>query len=267
MPLPQWRRVNSETRLIFKTIDQKIEQRCLGSIDDVMVWCASLSGAKSASLPRVRELEHRLSDEMARRTLDTPFEPRTPIEWMLVNSVTQRLTDFLATPDLNFKDQVCALHAELVGATLGIRKTEIRSTPDLNGTYVVFPSPSVVENQLDALSTSLRQNIDHSASFTAAASMAAICNIHPFSDANGRVSRLIFNGFLRRAGYQFYVPLHEIGRISRGGFLIALRLAQYRQDWLALGRFLLNAVEFTQALASWRGPARPLDPAGEASRP
>jgi len=81
--------------------------------------------------------------------------------------------------------------------------------------------------------------------------MTALCNVHPFGDGNGRVSRLVFNALLRGPDDEGpYIPLHELGRVSRAGFLIAMRLAQYRNEWGMLASFLLEAVLFVGMLSA-----------------
>jgi len=79
--------------------------------------------------------------------------------------------------------------------------------------------------------------------------MTSLCNLHPFADGNGRLSRIVFNALLTTDGVRTpYVPLYELGRVSRGGFLIASRLAQYRGDWSALASFLTAAADIMAAM-------------------
>ena len=91
----------------------------------------------------------------------------------------------------------------------------------------------------------------------AAVAFALLLNCHPFTD--GRTARLLFNHLLHRGGMpaDVYLPLHEIGRRSQGGYEIALRIAELRGDWEPFLRWLLDAIRCCRDLASTTGASAP----------
>ena len=60
---------------------------------------------------------------------------------------------------------------------------------------------------------------------------AGIANAHPLPDGNGRAARLMANAVLQQPdGPVRFLPLYEIGILSRGGLLLRLREGGYGKD-------------------------------------
>lgn len=90
--------------------------------------------------------------------------------------------------------------------------------------------------------------------------------IHPFSDGNGRVGRMLLSLMLAAEGH-VPVPLSRVLEADRSGYYDALRLAQQRRDFVPLTLLMCAAIEAgarqAEALdnrlsalpAVWRDPA------------
>lgn len=54
--------------------------------------------------------------------------------------------------------------------------------------------------------------------------------LHPFSDGNGRVMRILTNLTLERSPTT-YIPFSELNVLSRGGYGIRCRIAAFSNNW------------------------------------
>lgn len=74
--------------------------------------------------------------------------------------------------------------------------------------------------------------------------LAALLNMHPFKDGNGRVARMMFNVVCWRAGMPdtLYLPLKEMFLLSKGGFEIRLRQLEINNDWNGLLDYICNVI-------------------------
>jgi hypothetical protein len=88
----------------------------------------------------------------------------------------------------------------------------------------------------------------------AAAALLLVVNAHLLPDGNGRAGRVLANFYLQLSGMpgDAYIPFYEIGRISRGGYEIALRRAELHGVWDDLICFFCAAIRSsTTASKRW----------------
>jgi Fic family protein len=74
--------------------------------------------------------------------------------------------------------------------------------------------------------------------------------MHPFTDGNGRTSRVVFNALLRRGGMleNHYLPIKEINYLTRGGHEVRLRYTVATGDWKEMLEYFVNAAELYRML-------------------
>jgi Fic family protein len=126
----------------------------------------------------------------------------------------------------------------------GVRGGPVRSLSDDEGRCVVYPPPQVLARGLEELAEAISAGFERQPGLTSIYAMVVICALHPFRNGNGRVSRVWFNWLLARAsGKQVYIPLYELGEISDGGWLLALRRAQLHNEWFVIIRYVLTCLQ------------------------
>lgn len=134
--------------------------------------------------------------------------------------------------------------ASLVAGISDFRTIQVGTTADKFGNKVVFPHQNTIFIRLESLFLSCRQNYLVDPAFAAVALLCGIQNIHPFTDGNGRVSRILYNWVLKGGSESScYVPIYEAAALSSSGFLIRMRQAQYQGNYEPILRFLLYVTE------------------------
>ncbi|WP_202594169.1 Fic family protein [Frateuria defendens] len=111
--------------------------------------------------------------------------------------------------------------------------------PMEGGACVRYPSHDLIEQQVTRIGTFWVRHYQRARAAAGVVAMTALMNLHPFADGNGRVGRMLFHWTLRSPALAAaYLPLHELGQLSRGGYLIRLRQAQYHGTWEPLFTYL-----------------------------
>ena len=130
------------------------------------------------------------------------------------------------------------------------RRIVARSQPEIAGIYsphprriagsaVVFPNPMKIPQLMQEFGIWLQAlNASPAGSFEAHFRLSAI---HPFSDGNGRTSRLLMNLLLLRGGY---VPI-TVRPEDRKAYLDALEHASLRHDVIPFQTFLHDRLDET----------------------
>ena len=118
----------------------------------------------------------------------------------------------------------------------------------IQGANVVFPAPLQVPPLMEAFGAWLREQV--AGPEAAIEAHYRLVSIHPFSDGNGRTSRLLMNLMLRRAGY----PPLLIDVDHRRTYLDALERRQTADDSHPYVRFM--AERLAASLDDYIGTAR-----------
>ena len=113
----------------------------------------------------------------------------------------------------------------------GLREAQWVASEGDGKVRFIYPDPSSVKDALTNLYEFISLD-DNPALFRATAALVAILSIHPFSDGNGRVARLLFNILWPPFfGTDTFIPLYEIANASQGGFIVRARKAQLFNEW------------------------------------
>ncbi|HEY0312314.1 MAG TPA: Fic family protein [Allosphingosinicella sp.] len=136
-----------------------------------------------------------------------------------------------------------ALQSASLQAEAAFRTKPIESHADALGRRSAFVDPLTISKFIERLAESLRPLWVEAPAFAAAAAMTVAAAIHPFMNGNGRMSRILFNQMLQESGLtRSYLPLYEIGLVTGGAWLLALRRAQQQGDWEHMMRYLAQSV-------------------------
>jgi hypothetical protein len=140
-------------------------------------------------------------------------------------------------------------HGALTNVPPGFRRGEVETMRDQSGSFVRFVPESHVPAALEQLRTFVCGYSQRNPAMVAAVLLNGICQIHPFADGNGRVSRVIFNWFMAKSsGVVRYLPLYEIARASSGSFIVKLNRARFQKDWTPLLRYLVGCARLANKL-------------------
>lgn len=125
-----------------------------------------------------------------------------------------------------------------------LRDRDRCASPDRFGRYVTYPAPALIGAQLQRIVERVCEPDPRPRSFDLALLLVAITNCHPFIDGNGRLARILGNGLLNDSATvpRLYLPLREIARLARGGYVLRVRLVETQGDWVPLARLLRAAM-------------------------
>jgi len=202
-------------------------------------------------------LRHELSAHFVALNRAKPDRHRSPAEAAaLANWARDSDGLGLASPSA-FRARLAELNLCVTDGVGGWRSCPIHLDGDKAGHEVFFPPLSAIPAQLEKLRRFLAMGDAPPAIFSAAVAKALLLNCHPFTDGNGRVSRILLNHILRQSGMpaEVYLPFYEIARRSLGGYEIALRQAEIRGEWEPFLRFMLAAIQCHRCIASAHDPS------------
>jgi hypothetical protein len=154
-------------------------------------------------------------------------------------------------------DQLAALHAALMkdlpgserSGRLRIAEMRIRSPFDGRMTTIAVPD-SGVDEALQAFVTSYDAALwrDVHPVIRAAAAHTALVKLHPYSDGNGRMARLLLHGLLLESCIPA-LPLEAILAWNRAAYLSYVERAVTKGELLAFVQYLIKACEQAILLA------------------
>lgn len=126
----------------------------------------------------------------------------------------------------------------VVGSTLKSEAGRYSQYPRrIAGSQVIFPNPVKIPTLMEAFGQWLSQSLDSPE--TALEAHLRLVSIHPFSDGNGRTTRLLMNLILMRAGYPPLVIRPE----DRPDYLDALEAFQLKEEREHYNSFMLGRLE------------------------
>jgi hypothetical protein len=177
-------------------------------------------------------LAHEFSHLMPPQSFPTGTPERSIQESRILSDLDlPRPSRILSEGYSSFRDILLGF-ALRAGQQTAFRTRDIGTVSDNFGRRVIYPGPDLIDQQIQKIYLFIIHHLVFSFSFTAIVAHNALVNIHPFMNANGRVGRLVFNWLMSEHVHsEIYYPLYEIAAISKGGMLIRMRQAQYRNQW------------------------------------
>jgi hypothetical protein len=174
-------------------------------------------------------------------------------EWRILRWAWHRLRDSLDQRDgAGFRDVLIGI-AKRAGGGEGLRREEVRTCPDAAGRVVVFPHWQTIPDRLEALFRLLVADTPSAPGLDAVLALVWISHCHPFTDGNGRTSRIIFSALLQRHHDRpaFYLPIFELAALSRGLFIMSVRSAEIHGRWADLLSALARMMAYWSARVGW----------------
>lgn len=130
-----------------------------------------------------------------------------------------------------FRSLVLSIAAEL-RLPREFRHVAVKTRADARGTSVIYPAHTTVIPQLEVLFGFVCKFHRDYRHLCAVAMAVGISHIHPLSDGNGRLSRLLYNWLaFQRVGIEFYLPVYECSLLSDGGYILRKRMARKARGW------------------------------------
>jgi len=154
-----------------------------------------------------------------------------------------------------FTDFILKLHQEVTGGSIQniLRVQDVRTKPDIDGKFIIYPSATYIEEDLSSLRQLLLMLSDERPFVAFLAAYLFLLNIHPFVDGNGRVARSLANTLLLRAfGRNVWIPIKELASISRRSLLLSTREAHLFSTWAPASKFMGTSVFLLSHIATNR---------------
>lgn len=187
------------------------------------------------------DLVHELSDYLAPAATDVFVDGRSLAEYQLMLTLPpiRSLKEFST-----FCNTLTQLGCLVCGREMTFRRSDISTVADQRGQQVTYPSPERILPSLMRLHDQWMSCAINAPGIAAVALLAGLTRLHPFMDGNGRVARIFFNATLNEGREEpLYLPLYELAALSRCGFLLRLRQAQYHGEWQPLLTYLVHGAE------------------------
>ncbi|WP_460732545.1 Fic family protein [Lysobacter tyrosinilyticus] len=191
-------------------------------------------------------LVHPLASHAIARSGRPDFREGTlAAERVSTQTIGQRLVAAFLSHDFDALVSALLECAELAGVKApALRREVARLVPDGAGVSVAFASPEHIVPRLIRMQD-LARDASLPAVFRAVALQAAVLNLHPLRDGNGRVSRVLYNALLWQESYHpaLHVPIYALRRHAPHSFEICLRELELQGRWSALTGFHATLLE------------------------
>lgn len=229
---PDWNELSSDLRHAFLRADQLLDRARAAAAE---APCSGLSGSLPPPRLPQRHIHHPLSVKFPPITAD--------IDLGAARAELAVLRSLPGSSPFDGQASVVKVLSQVVGRFTGnytVRSRDVVTNEDPVGRRVRFPPPVFIPEQMAKLETVLATGETVPNSFRAIVALVLITNCHPFPDGNGRTARLIFNALASPSGgrVNFYLPLKELARYSRGGFIVRKRMAEIHNDWKPIAQFI-----------------------------
>lgn len=266
MPIPPYAALSAATRQQLARLEQWYGTQPHDTAAGIARWLSGDPAQHGDYGPlRREELEHELSAYIASAADDPLMTSRSNGEIAALQACAKQFPAPLSTLNVSELDALLYELRRCAGLSTTWREGGVRTAPDRAGRFVVYPPARAIAARMQQLLQLLHEHAATHRAYAALVFMVAFCNLHPLRDGNGRLSRMLFNAVLNDGcEVRLYLPLHELAALSRGGYLIRLRQAQYHNQWQALSGWLADNAARLSTLAQ-AGDALSAETAGPSS--
>ncbi|MET4675947.1 hypothetical protein ACVKN3_001680 [Luteibacter sp. PvP120] len=208
----------------------------------VEVWLQGHPVARDDPAPFAREsLTHPLSSFVVGAVTEIPVHEKTSTELRaLRDGPIPRLNPGECFSVEHLESYILAIQCHLCPERQGYRSGQVQSRADARSVSVKYPDPKEITGRMRAICQYWCVYHRKHPGLAATVLMLALMNLHPFDDGNGRAARAMFHWSLNTdVRGSLYLPLHELSALSRCGYLIRLRQAQYHGELEPILSYLL----------------------------
>lgn len=194
--------------------------------------------------------DYRFEDELSDYFSLSPINPEGILRSSIIehHACQYSMPEFLHVAHLQFDARaLCALLlklSHLIGAPQSFyRKSNVHAGAISTDDIVLFPSASHIDHGMQILSQCCSGS-DTPATYRAAAAWVLLTSIHPFSNGNGRIARVLANMICRAGGMHgdSHLPIKEYTLLGSGGALIKKRRACFYGDWTPIFYYFCDLV-------------------------
>ena len=237
MVMPEISAIDGAVLDRYSAISTCMNTASAASVTNLRSWMSQSAIHRERLDARWSGLRHRLSAKLAPHSSDSFDDGRSLIEWGYLDQFRSSFVEAIGVPG-GFASLLGRIHSKIEPGRVGYRDCEVWTAEDTLGNYVRYPAHQSIVEQLSRLDDFVVRYHKKYCALTATVAMAAISNLHPFRDGNGRVSRIVFNAIVNRGVRNtVYLPIYELSSLSNCGFLLYLREAQYFNNWGGLADF------------------------------
>lgn len=149
--------------------------------------------------------------------------------------------DNALSSNFEFEKFICHAGSLIKSREVKIRERNIRTVPDDSGNYTVFIEVNYLGKALEDLRFFIKENKNTHPLFTAIVANVMFTHCHPLPDANGRLSRVLFNLILGR-DHKNFIPLTEFCHHTRSDYIISLRESFFFSEWDAIFKYFCTVI-------------------------
>jgi hypothetical protein len=250
LKLPQAPNFNGLTEKLKIDMAHSVDKLILTpsiEIDKVIAQIKESAIPTSGVEDRFTILYHALSNQATERAILVNFDEilRASNEQKLFLIYKDKLEASFNSPEPNnFIKVLTEISATARNKKPSLRKGLIKINPDRYGFEWHFPDACHIQPSLSLLHNILKNRKSNSPLMEAVVAYVFINWIHPFPDANGRVSRVVFNSILHRSGvgFQHYIPIKELNFFAQQGHEIRLRYTLINNDWTQIFEYFSSLI-------------------------
>jgi len=169
-------------------------------------------------------------------------------EFAAYSRMADRAPPLATSSESEFVAILLELHRRLGAGANAFRTHAVSTAPDGAGNRVVFPHFRHCPALIRDLHGFLAANLAHHPSLCAVVAYVGVNHAHPFSDGNGRTARTLYNLIMTASGSRHFLPIHCVGRPTRGSLILKTRRAMYDGDWEPLLAFFTDATRLSDRL-------------------
>ena len=189
-----------------------------------------------------------------------PYLPETPPltaegnakaleEFAVYSRMLPRLRPFNTLSEDEFVGALVEIHRRLGTGTNQLRQGPVWTRRDSTGNALLYPDARECRALLGRLHAFVVKNGPTSQALCAVAGYAALIQIHPFNDGNGRTARTFFNLLLSSGlGLRHFIPLQALKAQWPGSYIIKLRRAMHQSDLVPIADYFAALVRISSAL-------------------